>query len=240
MRAQLLVVGISLGLVVVTAVAYEDVLLSGQYEFVSFDDYTYVRDNPHVQAGLTRASLRWALTSFDALNWHPLTWISLELDREIFGMQPWGFHATNLLLHAANTVLLYLVLRWTTGDLWPAAAVAAFFALHPIHVESVAWVTERKDVLSTLFWLLTMLAYAWYAARPDVGRYLVVFVCLTLGLMCKPMLVTVPCVLLLLDYWPLRRWPHSPVGTEPLGLPRPGGCCWRKSRCYCCRWVPAC
>jgi Flp pilus assembly protein TadD len=198
--------GVSLGLVVLTMIAYGDLLWGKKYDFVSFDDYHYVRDNLHVQAGLTGADLWWALTSFEQSNWHPLTWISLQLDSQLFGIQPAWFHRTNLLLHAVNAVLLFLALWWMTEQPWLAAAVAALFAVHPLHVESVAWVTERKDVLSTFFWMLTLLAYIWYAARPDRGRYLLVLVSLTLGLMSKSMLVTLPCVLLLLDWWPLRRW----------------------------------
>jgi tetratricopeptide (TPR) repeat protein len=210
MRQRLLVVGVSVALVGLTLLAYRS-LLADRYEFVSFDDYLYVRDNPHVNTGLSGANLWWALTAFYELNWHPLTWLSLQLDCSFHGLDPRAFHLTNLLLHAANTLLLFVVLRWMTGALWPSAAVAAFFAVHPLHVESVAWVTERKDVLSTLFWLLTLLAYAHYARRPGTGRYLLVFVALALGLMCKAMLVTLPCVLLLLDWWPLRRWPAAPA-----------------------------
>src|SRR3989449_9774609 len=128
------------------------------------------------------------------------------LDRELFGPKPAGFHFTNLLLHAANAALLFLLLRRTTGALWRSAIVAALFALHPLHVESVAWISERKDVLSGFFWFLTMAAYLRYVRQPHWQRYLPVIICYALGLMCKPMLVTLPFVLLLLDYWPLRRF----------------------------------
>jgi protein O-mannosyl-transferase len=179
---------------------------SGGYQFLNVDDNEYVTENPQVQAGLTSPSLWWALTAFHSHNWHPLTWMSLQLDWQLYGDNPLGFHITNVLLHAANTVLLFFALRSLTGALWRSAVVAAFFAVHPLHVESVAWVAERKDVLSTLFWILTMWAYSAYAAQPGWGRYRLTLVLFALGLMAKPMLVTLPCVLLLLDYWPLRRW----------------------------------
>jgi tetratricopeptide (TPR) repeat protein len=175
--------------------------------FVNFDDGDYVTHNSHVQSGLTAANVRWAFTDFDATaNWHPLTWLSLQADRTLYGnAEAFGFHLTNMLLHTASTLLLFLIFRAWTGAVWRSALVAALFAVHPLHVESVAWVSERKDVLSTFFWLLTMAAYGWYVRRPGVLRYLAVVVALSLGLMAKPMLVTLPCVLLLLDYWPLRR-----------------------------------
>jgi Flp pilus assembly protein TadD len=159
-----------------------------------------------VRQGLTWDSARWAFTSFHIANWHPLSWLSHMLDVELFGPEPGPAHLTNVVLHASNAVLLFLALRFMTGAIWPCALVATLFAVHPLRVESVAWVSERKDVLSGLFWMLTMLAYAWYARRPALSRYLVVFAALALGLMSKPSLVTLPCVLLLLDLWPLRRW----------------------------------
>jgi tetratricopeptide (TPR) repeat protein len=182
-------------------------IVAGDYQFLNADDDEYVTANPHVKGGLNGPDLRWALTALHANNWHPLTWVSLQLDAQLFGGHNAGaFHRTNVLLHAANTVVLFLVLRALTGAVWRSAVVAAFFAVHPLHVESVAWVAERKDVLSTLFWLLTVAAYAGYAARPGIDRYLLVVTTFAIGLMAKPMLVTLPCVLLLLDYWPLRRW----------------------------------
>jgi hypothetical protein len=195
---------ISLFLVVLIGVAFGRVL-GRDFEFVSFDDYEYVKDNQQVHAGLTGKSLWWALTTNHAFNWHPLTWVSLQLDYQLFGLDPRGYHLTNLLLHSGNSVLLFWVLRRMTGAVWRSAVVAAFFAVHPLHVESVAWIAERKDVLSTFFWMLTLWAYVSYAERPGVARYLLVFLALALGLLCKPMLVTLPCVLLLLDYWPLGR-----------------------------------
>ena len=147
-----------------------------------------------------------ALTATHASNWHPLTWLSYLLDYQLYGLHPWGYHRTNLLLHAANGVLLFLVFRRMTGAVWRSALVAALFAWHPLHVESVAWIAERKDVLSTFFGLLTIAAYAHYAGRPGWLRYVAVLLLYALALMAKPMLVTIPCVLLLLDYWPLGRW----------------------------------
>jgi tetratricopeptide (TPR) repeat protein len=214
MLSRPLQVVLSLGLIALTLIGFGDLLWGGPYDFLNFDDYDYVRDNPHVTSGLTWQGLSWALTSFSAYNWHPLTWMSLQLDSQLYGLAPRGFHATNLILHAANAVLLFHFLLRSTGAAWPAAAVAALFAVHPLHVESVAWVSERKDVLSTFFWMLTLLAYVRYAERPSVRRYLLVVLCLALGLMSKPMLVTLPCVLLLLDYWPLRRWPSAPPGQD--------------------------
>lgn len=174
-------------------------------EFVNFDDPLYVTENDQVQAGLTGKGLVWAFTSARASNWHPLTWLSHMLDCELYGLNPGGHHLTNLLLHLSNTLLLFLVLGRMTGALWRSFFVAACFALHPLHVESVAWVAERKDVLSTLFWMLTLWAYSRYVERPGLEFYLLALLFFALGLMAKPMLVTLPFVLLLLDYWPLER-----------------------------------
>jgi tetratricopeptide (TPR) repeat protein len=161
-----------------------------------------------VQGGLTTASLRWAFATFHFGNWHPLTWLSLQLDATLHGTQhAAGFHVTNVLLHLASAVLLFLVLETMTRAPSRSALVAALFALHPLHVEPVAWVAERKGVLSTLFWMLTLAAYVAYVRRPSLHRYSLVFLALALGLMAKAMLVTLPFALLLLDYWPLRRWP---------------------------------
>ncbi len=176
------------------------------HEFVILDDDKYVTENSHVRDGLTWEGLVWAFTTMHANFWHPLTWISHMLDCELYGLDPGGHHFTNLLIHLATTLLLFLVLERMTGDLWPSAFVAALFALHPLHVESVAWVAERKDVLSTFFCVLTMGSYVRYAERPGINRYLLVLLSFVLGLMAKPMLVTLPFVLLLLDYWPLGRF----------------------------------
>jgi protein O-mannosyl-transferase len=175
------------------------------FDFVSFDDYQYVRDNPHVIQGLSVTNIKWAITSLYAANWHPITWLSHMTDRELFGLRPGMHHFTNVLFHIANTLLLFYFLRRMTDAIWKSAIVAALFALHPLHVESVAWVSERKDVLSTFFWMLTMISYTWYIKNRTIGRYLVVAACYALGLMSKPMLVTLPVVLLLLDFWPLKR-----------------------------------
>jgi tetratricopeptide (TPR) repeat protein len=196
---------ISLGLILATLLVYGQTA-TREFDFLRIDDPDYVTANPHVTSGFTLDGLKWAITSLDANNWHPLTWISLQLDCQFLGVDPRAFHLVNALLHAANSVLLFLVLRRMTGAEWCSAAVAAFFALHPAHVESVAWITERKDVLSALFWMLTTLAYVWYAERPGVGRYLLMLLTFALGLTAKPMLVTLPATLLLFDYWPLRRW----------------------------------
>ncbi len=198
-------------LALVTLLVYSRVVT---YPFTNFDDDDYVTNNPHVQLGITTAGVRWAFSSFEIANWHPLTWLSLQLDHELYGLQAGGYHATNLALHIANAVLLFLVFERMTGLVGRSLVVGALFALHPLHVESVAWVAERKDVLSTLFWMLALAAYVNYVGRPSLGRYLLVFVALGLGLMAKAMLVTLPFVLLLLDYWPLERWRGSgmPVG----------------------------
>jgi Flp pilus assembly protein TadD len=192
----------SIFLVAITLVAFFPVRDNG---FVNYDDQMYVTENPNVHAGLTRDSMSWALTTNYASNWHPLTWWSLQLDHELHGLNPTGFLATNVIMHAASVVLLFWVLRLSTGLVWPAAATAALFAIHPLRVESVAWVAERKDVLSTLLWMATLLAYVWYTQRPSPLRYLLVLAGFALGLMAKPMLVTLPFALLLLDYWPLSR-----------------------------------
>lgn len=176
------------------------------HEFINFDDPGYITSNPHVQAGVNPDGIRWALTATAEFNWHPLTWLSHMLDCRLFGLDPAGHHLMNILLHTANTILLFLFLTRVTASQWQSAFVAALFALHPLHVESVAWAAERKDVLSALFWMLTMLAYAGYAKRPHPLRYILTLLAFALGLMAKPMLVTLPFVLFLLDYWPLGRW----------------------------------
>jgi len=175
------------------------------FDFVQYDDDKYVTKNSYVRLGLTKDSLVWAFTSIDVNNWHPLTWLSHMLDYQVCGLNPTGHHLTNLFLHIVNTLLLFFILKLMTGFIWRSAFVAAFFAIHPLHVESVAWVAERKDVLSTLFFMLTLLSYVNYEKRPGLYRYLPVLLFFILGLMSKPMLVTLPFVLLLLDFWPLGR-----------------------------------
>jgi tetratricopeptide (TPR) repeat protein len=187
-----------------------------RFDFVNFDDDQYVYENPQVQSGLTTEAVTWALTHSHASNWHPLTWFSHMLDCQLYGLHPWGHHLTNVLLQAAAAVLLFMVLRALTGRLWPSALAAALFAIHPLRAESVAWVTERKDVLSGMLFFLAIAAYASYVRRPgSIGRYALVLLALALGLMAKPMLVTLPLVLLLLDYWPLRRWAAEPAAFQP-------------------------
>jgi Tfp pilus assembly protein PilF len=191
-------------------------------DFINYDDFQYVTDNRHVTSGLSIENAVWAFTSGYAANWHPITWLSHMLDVELFGMNPQGHHLMNLLLHTANVCLLFLLLNKITGTVWRSVVVAALFAIHPLHVESVAWVAERKDVLSTCFAMLAMLLYTCYVQRPTTWRYLALCVCFALGLMSKPMLVTLPFVLLLIDYWPLRRidpWRmDDSIGEQPYQL----------------------
>ena len=194
---------ISLFLIFAIIITYGQVR---NFDFVDFDDGEYITENSQVQKGLTIEGLIWAFTSFHAANWHPMTWFSHMLDCELYGLNPMGHHWTNIQLHMANTLLLFLILQMMTGAIWRSAFVAGLFALHPLHVESVAWVAERKDVLSTFFWLLTMLAYLRYVKKPVLIRYFMVLLFFVLGLMSKPMLVTLPFVLLLLDLWPLGRF----------------------------------
>jgi hypothetical protein len=189
-------------LVAATLVVYLPVI---HHPFLNLDDNQYVTDNPHVHAGFTWATVVWAFNSYDAFNWHPLTWLSHAADVQMFGMQAGPHHAVNLLLHVANVIILFLVLQRATGCVGRSAMVAALFALHPINVESVAWIAERKNLLSMFFFLLAMGSYRWYARRPALGRYTVVALCFALGLMAKPQVITLPFVLLLWDYWPLER-----------------------------------
>ncbi len=175
------------------------------HPFITLDDPGYVSSNPHVLHGLTREGWHWAWTSFELTNWHPLTWLSLMLDGQFYGGNASGYHLTNLLLHLTNAILLFWWLRTATRALWPSALTALFFVIHPLHVESVAWVTERKDVLSTFLLLLTLLAYTRYARGGGRPFYALALGLFALGLTAKPMLVTVPALMLLLDFWPLRR-----------------------------------
>jgi len=175
------------------------------FDFVNLDDSAYTSGNPHVRRGITPEGLEWAFTSGDAANWFPVTWVSHMLDCQLFGLASGWHHLTNVLIHGCAALLLFAFLRRATGARWRSALVAFLFAVHPLHVESVAWVAERKDVLSAFFWFLTMWAYVRYTERPGWGRYLLVLVTFCLGLMAKPMIITLPFVLLLLDIWPLRR-----------------------------------
>ncbi len=210
---------LAIGLAALALVPFLPVLRNG---FVNFDDDLYVSDNRHVLTGLTAANVRWAWTTLHAGYWQPLTWMSFQLDAQLFGGRAWGFHLTNVLGHAINVLLFFRLLERLTGATWRSAAAAALFAVHPLRVESVAWVTERKDVLSTFFGLLSLLAYGWYVDRPGLARYAAVAVSLALGLMAKPTLVTWPFVLLLLDYWPLGRLRTDPApGTVAMPTDRP-------------------
>jgi len=197
---------ISLFLTMAVIIAYWQVK---DFGFVYFDDNLYITDNRYVQEGLTAKGLVWAFTTYHAANWHPLTWLSHMLDCELYGLNPMGHHWTNLQFHIANSLLLFFILQKMTGVIWRSGFVAALFALHPLHVESVAWIAERKDVLSTFFGLLTILAYHYYVKQPRVIIYLLVILFFGLGLMAKPMLVTFPFLLLLLDYWPLKRFQYN-------------------------------
>ena len=193
------------------------------HSFVNFDDGMYVTDNYHVRAGLSPQSVKWALTETEAANWHPLTRLSHMLDVQLFGMNAGAHHMTSMFFHLANTLLLFFVFKRMTGCLWQSGIVAALFALHPLHVESVAWVSERKDVLSAFFWLLTMGGYALYVERPGKIRFLIALLFFALGLMAKPMLVTLPFVLLLMDYWPLGRLGGKMMPSGIIAQPVTGG-----------------
>jgi tetratricopeptide (TPR) repeat protein len=182
-----------------------------RYPFVNYDDDVYVTHNGYIQSGLNWSTVEWAFASADASNWHPLTWLSHALDWQLFGANAAGHHVTSLLIHALNVALLFLLLLWATGREKPSLLVAALFALHPLNVQSVAWIAERKNVLCTLFFFATLGAYGWYAQRPNWWRYLAVIGLFAAGLMSKPMVITLPFVLLLLDYWPLGRMPGTPL-----------------------------
>jgi Tfp pilus assembly protein PilF len=200
---------ICLGLALITLSTFWQV----QYhDFINLDDQLYVYKNDRVLGGLTLENILWAFNNMDAGFWHPLTWLSHMLDATLYGLNPKGHHMNSLLLHTLNALLLFILLRRMTGAMWRSALVSALFALHPLHVESVAWVAERKDVLSSLFWMLTLLAYVHWVKKRKTRTYLLTFVLFLLGLMAKPMLVTLPFVMLLLDYWPLKRfrWQRPP------------------------------
>src|SRR6476469_551977 len=191
-----------LGLVAVTWAVFGQTLA---HDFVNFDDHVYVYENPLIVRGLSIEGITGAFTHTHALNWHPLTTLSHMLDCQLYGLKAGGHHLTNVILHIISVLLLFLVLKQMTDALWQSAFVAALFAIHPLHVESVAWIAERKDVLSAVFFMLTLAAYARYARAPSKPRYLLVALLFACGLMSKPMLVTLPFVLLLVDYWPLGR-----------------------------------
>jgi len=211
---------ICLLLVISTLAAYRQVQ---EFDFLNYDDNLYVVENQHVHGGLTPASIAWSFETTRAVNWHPLTWLSHLLDIELYGLNAGPHHLTNLIIHVVNTLLLFLIFRKMTGAMWRSAFVAALFALHPLHVESVAWIAERKDVLSTFFGLLTILAYIRFTRHSGRLRYGLVLLCFALGLMAKPMLVTLPFVLLLLDYWPLGRMAAECAGPAGLAIPTKNG-----------------
>ena len=205
-RSRLAAWAIACALAVVTLGVFGQSFLNS-HEFVNYDDHHYVIDNAMVRSGINAHSLRWVTTAVVAANWHPLTMLTHMLDIELFGFEGvWGHHLVNVLWHLANVLLLFGVMQKMTGRLWCSALVAALFAWHPLRAESVAWISERKDVLSGFFWIATLWAYWYYTQRRNIARYLLIVASLGLGLLAKPMLVTLPCVLLLLDYWPLNRF----------------------------------
>ena len=213
---------LNLLLLAATLVVYQP---AARNQFINYDDDLYITENIHVRGGLNSATLKWAFTTFEISNWHPLTWLSHSLDVQLFQLNPAGHHLVSVLLHALNALLLFWLLRRATGSTWPSLMVAALFALHPVNVESVAWAAERKTVLSMLFVLLGLHAYLGYVRRPTLGRYLLVACMFALGLMAKAQIITFPFVLLLWDYWPLRRiagWglpPGAGHDPDPLGGP---------------------
>ena len=236
-------------LVTVTLVFYNPIAHNG---FTNLDDDIYILDNAHVRAGLTWDTVKWAFTSYDAANWHPLTWLSHALDYQLFKLNPAGPHYVNVLLHSWSAALLFLLLESATGLTWPSLMVAALFALHPVNVESVAWAAERKNVLSMLFFLLTLHAYQWYVRRGGgVRRYAVVAALFALGLMAKPEIITLPFLLLLWDYWPLEERQFSVLSSRFSVRRLPGRTLrlrlrrgrshfffWKRFRC-CCLLRPA-
>jgi hypothetical protein len=194
---------ICLFLVLITLFVYLQV---GSFEFTNYDTDRYVYENKYVTAGWTAKGIKWAFTTTYFSNWHPVTWLSHMLDVELFGLKSGWHHFSNVLFHLANTVLLFWILARMTRDIWKSSLVAALFAIHPLHIQSVAWVAERKDVLSTFFGLLAVGSYLRYVQCPRIGGYMPVLIFFILSLMSKPMLVSLPFVLLLLDYWPLKRF----------------------------------
>lgn len=216
---------ICLFLVAATLSVYLQVI---NYDFVYFDDELYVIDNPNVKAGLNRESIIWAFSADYAGNWHPLTWLSHMLDVELYGLSPMGHHLTSLQIHIANTVLLFILLNYMTGAVWPSGFVSALFALHPLHVESVVWVAERKDVLCAFFWILSISAYVRYTRNQSKMNYLLLVVLFAFGLMAKPMIVTLPFTLLLLDFWPLSRFKQKTYKTQTSACRIPMALIWEK------------
>jgi tetratricopeptide (TPR) repeat protein len=211
--AEKRVLPLALLLVAAVVIGYSPVAHNG---FINFDDDTYITLNPHVKAGLARSTVTWAFTTFDVANYHPLTWLSHALDCQLFGLDAGAHHEVNVLLHAVNAALVFLLLQSLTGMRWRSLLVAALFALHPVNVESVAWAAERKNVLSMLFFLLALQAYTAYARRPKPATYALVSFLFALALLSKPQVITLPFVLLMLDYWPLYRFANVPAAGESL------------------------
>ena len=207
-RKNLLPLVICAALVLVAVVAYEPLRLN---DFIDFDDSQYIKENQHIKNGLTQDSIAYAFSFTKIVYWMPLSWLSHALDCQLFDLKAGMHHLTSLLLHIANALLLFAVFKRATGSLWKSFFVAALFALHPVNVDSVAWIAERKNILSTFFWMLTMLAYVYYAEKPGILRYLLIVAAFILGLMSKPMLATLPFVLLLLDYWPLKKFVRGQI-----------------------------
>src|SRR5207249_9193489 len=197
-----------------------------RYQFVNFDDGTYVYRNFNVTRGITIDGIKWAFTHAVAANWHPLTVVSHMLDCQFYGINPAGHHFTNVLLHTIGVILLFLAVWWMTRAMWRSSFVAAVFAIHPLHVESVAWVAERKDVLSALFFMLTIIAYIPYTRQPSLGRYALMSIFFVFGLTAKPMLVTLPFILLLLDYWPLNRFAQASNAPAKSSAAHPDKTLW--------------
>ena len=188
-----------------------------QYDFVNFDDPAYVTENSHIQSGITLDGFRWAFSTISIKQtglWNPLVWLSLMFDYQLHGLNAGGYHVTNLILHIMSALLLFWLFNRMTGAIWRSAFVAALFALHPLHVESVAWIAERKDVLSAFFWMLTLCLYVYYTEKPVIRRYLPVLLCFACALMSKPMVITLPIVMILLDYWPLDRLQSRKIVTN--------------------------
>src|SRR2546430_168117 len=204
-------VGVSIFLVAVTWAVFGQTV---GHQFINYDDPLYVLDNGHVRAGLTWRGITWAFTHVHSQNWHPLTTMSHMLDCQLFGVNPGAHHLVNVFFHSVAAVLLFVCLAQITGRIWLSGFVAAVFAIHPLRVESVAWISERKDVLSGVFFVLTLIAYAAYTRKQSIGRYLMMSILFACGLMSKPMLITTPVVLLSLDYWPLNRSQRSEVGRQ--------------------------
>jgi tetratricopeptide (TPR) repeat protein len=206
---------IYIALTVVTLAVFWQVY---RFDFVNYDDPVYVTENVYVQSGMTLEGLRWAFSTTYAEFWHPLTWLSLMLDNRLYGLNAGGYHLTNLILHILSTLLLFWLFKRMTGAIWKSAFVAALFALHPLHVESVAWITKRKDVLSAFFWMLTLCFYVYYTEKPVIKRYLLVLFSFLLALLSKPMVVTLPVIMLLFDYWPLGRLQSQKIENNLTGI----------------------